>query len=113
MKKCEEYMKESREETRKEYTWNTLCAKKMSSCKTTVIIVVTIQNFRFQKKMSFHVRPTPQLLKPKGSNHIWDFKTIKLKLCLKKVGAVSSSCSPHIQPCQAILGATRPLFRAM
>lgn len=50
MKKCEEYMKESREETRKEYTWNTLCAKKMSSCKTTVIIVVTIENFRFQKK---------------------------------------------------------------
>ena len=47
------------------YTWNTLCAKKTSSCKTAIIIVVTIEKFRFHKKMSFDVRH-PAALEIKG-----------------------------------------------
>ena len=47
------------------YTWNTLCAKKTSSCKTAIIIVVTIEKFRFHKKMSFDVRH-PAALETKG-----------------------------------------------
>ena len=48
-----------------QYTWNTLCAKKTSSCKTAIIIVVTIEKFRFHKKMSFDVRH-PAALETKG-----------------------------------------------
>ena len=47
------------------YTCNTLCAKKTSSCKTAIIIVVTIEKFRFHKKMSFDVRH-PAALETKG-----------------------------------------------
>ena len=40
------------------------------------------ENCRFQKRVSFHVPLTPQLLISKSSNYTWDFKIIKLNLYL-------------------------------